>query len=62
MFTLLFLLLSLIPFGIASIVFNLASECNKYEALKPALIGLIVLCTGIYLDYKIILDTANTLT
>lgn len=57
MFTFLFLLASLVPFCMAALIMELAPDHNKWEASKPAVIGLIILGIGIYLDYKILIDT-----
>ncbi len=60
MITFIFLIISLIPFGITALILQLSHDHNKSEAVKPFIIGLIILCLGIYLDYKIILDNYHS--
>lgn len=55
MFTLVFTLVAMILFFIASIINDLAPEQNKHQAIKPALVGIVLVLAGMFLDFKIIL-------
>lgn len=56
MFTLIFLLIALIPLGMAGLILEIAPENNKHEACKPALVALVIIALGFYLDYKFVLS------
>lgn len=56
MFTLIFLLISLVPFGMAALIYEGARDCDKWEACKPTFVGILLLIIGIYLDYHVLLN------